>query len=148
MSVQATALATPLPQFDAVAIGDELPVLETPAIARSTLAYYAGASGDRNPMHIDIDFARAAGQEDVFAHGMLAMAYAGRVLTDWAGPLALREFGVRFVAITRLHERLRCRAHITAKIREHDENRVAVAVEVLNLAGETKLAGTAVLALP
>ena len=49
---------------------------------RLTLALYCGASGDHNPLHVDIDFARAAGLDDVIAHGMLAMAYLGRFLTD------------------------------------------------------------------
>ena len=44
------------------------------AITRTTLALYAGASGDHNPMHIDIDFAKKAGFPDVFAQGMLVMA--------------------------------------------------------------------------
>ena len=45
------------------------------------LALFAGASGDHNPIHIDIDFARKAGMPDVFAHGMLSMAWLGRLLT-------------------------------------------------------------------
>ncbi|MGD9549587.1 MAG: MaoC/PaaZ C-terminal domain-containing protein, partial [Burkholderiaceae bacterium] len=53
-------------------VGDEMPVLELPPITRTTLALFAGASGDHNPIHIDIDFARKAGMPDVFAHGMLS----------------------------------------------------------------------------
>ena len=41
---------------------------------RATLALFAGASGDHNPIHIDLDVARSAGLDDVFAHGMLSMA--------------------------------------------------------------------------
>ena len=63
--------------FDAVNVGDALPPLSLPPLTRTTLALYAGASGDHNPMHIDIDFARAAGMPDVFAHGMLSMAWLG-----------------------------------------------------------------------
>ncbi len=47
-------------------------------VDRTTLALFAGASGDHNPIHIDIDFARRAGMPDVFAHGMLAWP-------GWAG---------------------------------------------------------------
>ena len=129
-------------------VGDSLPPLALPPVDRTMLALFAGASGDHNRVHIDIDYVRAAGMPDVFAHGMLAMAYAGRVLTDWAGQQALRQFGTRFVAITRLYERLRCRARITEKNREGNENRVVVSFEVVSEADELKLAGTAVLALP
>ncbi len=67
--------------FESVNVGDELPELTTRPISRTTLALFAGASGDHNPIHIDTDFARKAGMDDVFAHGMLSMAYLGRLLT-------------------------------------------------------------------
>jgi acyl dehydratase len=58
---------------------------------------YAGASGDFNPIHWNERFARSVGLPDVIAHGMLTMASAGRVVTDWAGdPGAVVEYGVRF----------------------------------------------------
>ena len=47
-----------------IAPGSEIPSLELPPIDRTTLALYAGASGDHNPVHIDIDFARRAGMQD------------------------------------------------------------------------------------
>jgi acyl dehydratase len=54
-----------------------------PPVSRLGLALYCGASGDHNPIHVDIDFAKAAGMPDVFAHGMLSMAWLGRLLTNW-----------------------------------------------------------------
>ena len=58
---------------------------------------YAGASGDFNVIHWNERVARAVGLPDVIAHGMLTMAHAGRVVTDWAGdPGAVVEYGVRF----------------------------------------------------
>ncbi|GAO70694.1 MaoC family dehydratase [Comamonas sp. E6] len=62
------------PRYDEVQVGDALPALELSPISRTTLALFAGASGDHNPIHIDTDFARKAGMPDVFAHGMLGMA--------------------------------------------------------------------------
>ena len=72
-------------------------------ISRTTLALYAGASGDHNPIHIDLDVARSAGLDDVFAHGMLSMAYLGRLLTGWVPQERIRSFQVRFAAITPVH---------------------------------------------
>ena len=58
---------------------------------------YAGASGDFNPIHWNERFAKAVGLPDVIAHGMLTMASAGRIVTDWVGdPGAVIEYGVRF----------------------------------------------------
>ena len=86
-----------------VAVGTELPALDLAAISRTTLGLFAGASGDHNPIHIDLDNARSAGFDDVFAHGMLSMAYLARLLTDWVPQQRIREYGVRFTAITPIH---------------------------------------------
>ena len=82
-----------------------------PRITRTTLALYAGASGDHNPMHVDIDFAKKAGFPDVFAQGMLVMAMLGQALTDAVRPDRLRSFSTRFVAITGLGAKIRCEGH-------------------------------------
>jgi len=43
-------------------------------------------SGDRNPLHIDPDAARAAGFDDVFLHGLCTLGFAARALLRVAGP--------------------------------------------------------------
>jgi len=54
-------------------------------IAREDLRRYAEASGDLNPLHLDPEFARQAGFDDVIVHGMLGMALLGRLITEpWA----------------------------------------------------------------
>ncbi|HCU88730.1 MAG TPA: dehydratase, partial [Gammaproteobacteria bacterium] len=53
-----------------LSINDDLHSLTMPPITRQTLAIYCGASGDHNPIHIDFDFARESGLDDVIAHGM------------------------------------------------------------------------------
>ena len=80
--------------------GTSLPPLTLDPISRTTLALFAGASGDHNPIHIDLDVARSAGADDVFAHGMLSMAYLGRLLTNWVPQQRIRSWRVRFAAIT------------------------------------------------
>jgi len=62
--------------------GDRLPEIDFGRISRATLALYAGASGDHNAIHIDSDFARKAGVDDVFAQGMLSMGVLARVVTS------------------------------------------------------------------
>src|ERR1700741_3163852 len=68
---------------ESVSVGSELPPPQVDPISRLTLALFAGASGDHNPMHVDLDAAKSVGLPDVFAHGMLLMAYLGRLLTNW-----------------------------------------------------------------
>ena len=94
-------------------VGDTLE-LTVPPISRTTLALFAGASGDHNPIHVDLDVARGAGLEDVFAHGMLSMAYLGRLLTDRFPQERIRSFRVRFTAVTPVHGQPTCTARVTA----------------------------------
>jgi len=134
--------------FDSVEVGDTLPPLVLPPVSRAMLALYAGASGDHNPMHIDIDFARQAGAPDVFAHGMLSMAWLARMLTGWTAQRNLREFGVRFSAITQVGERITCSGRVTERLERDGERLVRVEVKTTNDEGEVKLAGDALIALP
>lgn len=76
--------------------GTELPPLDV-RVTRADLVRYAGASGDHNPIHWSDRVASSVGLPGVIAHGMLTMALAGRLVTDWAGdPTAVRNLGVRF----------------------------------------------------
>ena len=99
---------------DVLAPGSRLPDLRVPPIGRSTLALFAGASGDHVPLHIDLDAARAAGYPDVFAHGMLSMAYLGRLLTGWVPQDRIRSFSGRFTAITPLGAAPTCSGTVVA----------------------------------
>jgi acyl dehydratase len=79
-----------------VNVGDELPPL-TVTVTRKDLVRYAGAALDFNPIHWNEQFARDVGLPDVIAHGMLTMAFAGRVLTRAVpDPSRILEYGVRF----------------------------------------------------
>jgi acyl dehydratase len=76
--------------------GAELPPLSL-RVTRADLVRYAGASGDFNPIHWSDRVATGVGLPGVIAHGMLTMALAGRLVTQWAGdPAAVRSYGVRF----------------------------------------------------
>ena len=130
-----------------MSVGDELPSLAKPLISRTTLALFAGASGDHNPIHIDIDFARAAGMDDVFAHGMLGMAYLGQLLTQWVPQQQLRSYGVRFGSITQLGAQMSCAGKVVEKFEENGEKRVRLELQATDENGDVKLVGQAVAAL-
>ncbi len=85
-----------MPSYAEVEVGTALPA-QSFALTRADLVRYAGASGDFNVIHWNERVARSVGLPDVIAHGMLTMATAGRVVTDWTGdPGAVLEYGVRF----------------------------------------------------
>ena len=76
--------------------GTELPPQEY-AVTRADLVRYAGASGDRNPIHWSDRVATTVGLPGVIAHGMYTMALAGRAVETWAGgPERVRELGCKF----------------------------------------------------
>jgi len=127
--------------------GTVLAPLEIPAISRTTLALFAGASGDHNPIHVDIDVARSAGLADVFAHGMLSMAYLGRLLTDLAPQEQLRSYKVRFASITPVHGTPTCTATVASVDEVDGERRARLELQVALEDGTPTLIGEAVIAL-
>jgi acyl dehydratase len=131
----------------AIAVGAELPTLNIPPISRSTLALFAGASGDINPIHLDHELAAAAGMGDVFAQGMLSMAYLGRLLTDLFPQDRIRSYGVRFAAITPVKGAPTCTATVTSIDEVDGEPRATLALTVALADGTTTLTGDAVVAL-
>lgn len=129
-------------------VGDTLPPLTFGPISRTTLALYAGASGDHNPIHIDLDFARDAGMDDVFAHGMLSMSQLGRLITNWAGQDRMRGLSTRFTAITPVGATIICTGTVTDRFEEH--GRVLLTIKLAahiddgtqTLRGEAQVCGT------
>ena len=126
-----------------VSVGTELPPLTLPPISRTTLALFAGASGDHNPIHIDLDVARSAGLDDVFAHGMLSMAYLGRLITNWVPQERIRSYRVRFAAITPVHGRPTC----TGRVVSVEDGLATLELAVTLADGTVTLAGEATVAI-
>src|SRR5205823_4601828 len=65
---------------------------------REQIEAYAEASGDRNPIHLDEEFARSVGLPGVIAHGLLQMGLLARVAGD---PSRLRRLTCRFAGMVR-----------------------------------------------
>jgi acyl dehydratase len=60
---------------------------------------YADASGDRNPIHLDLKAARSSGFPGIVCHGMCTMAMASKVVLDGTAagdPARLRRIAVQF----------------------------------------------------
>ena len=130
-----------------IQVGTAIPELALPPITRFTLALYAGASGDHNPIHIDSDFAKKAGMPDVFAHGMLSMAYLGRMLTNWRPQAQLRKFGNRFAAITQLQDVITCSGKVVELIERDGETLARCEIQAVKASGEQTLVGEALVAI-
>lgn len=132
---------------ETIEVGYTLPTHTQGPISRATLALFAGASNDYVPLHIDSDYAKAAGMDDVFGHGMLSMAYLAQMLTHWRPQAALLRWNVRFTAITPLYATVTSTGEV-AEILEEAGRRVArITIRTTTDAGLVTLDGEAFVAL-
>ena len=129
--------------YDDVEVGTELPAQQFP-VTRADLVRYAGASGDFNVIHWNQRIARSVGLPDVIAHGMLTMALAVRVVTDWAGdPAAVVDYGVRFTRPVPVpDDDTGAVVAVSAAVAEKLDGR-RVRVDVTATSGEQKVLGRA-----
>jgi acyl dehydratase len=134
-----------LPTLDTLKVGDVLPELKLPPITRYQLALYCGGSGDHNPIHVDIDFAKSAGMKDVFAHGMLSMCFMGRLITGIAPQSRVKSFSVRFVSITWVGDVITVSGRVASIDKE--QRTLTLELNCVNQMNEATLQGRAVLAL-
>ena len=129
--------------LDNASVGDKIPDLVIEPITRSTVALYAGASGDHNPIHIDLDFAKEAGMKDVFAHGMLIMAYLGRAVTNIVPQSNLKNFNVRFSSITNIGDILTCSGEVNKIDKNNSKKTIVLDLIVSDEFGDIKISGAA-----
>ena len=127
-------------------VGDILEPLSVGPLSRTTLALYAGSSGDRNPVHIDLDVARAAGFEDVFAHGMLSMAFLARLVRRNFPDGCLLQLKTRFTAITHVHDVVTCTGEVIERLDVDGEVHLRIKLTATTQRGEDTLRGEALLA--
>lgn len=109
------------------------------------LALFAAASGDHNPLHLDVEVARAAGFDRPLVHGMLTMAYAARLFTRHFGAGSVRALQTRFTGVAKLGDTVILHATL-AKVEEglgHYDLRALTATGTELVAGSARIAAVA-----
>jgi acyl dehydratase len=120
-----------------------------PPIERIQLVKYAGASGDWNRIHVEEGFAVAAGYPSVFAHGMLSMAFLGKLAARWAGgPHRVRHIACRFKAITWPDDVVTCHGEVTALSEEAGTQLAELKLWATTQKGTVTCEATATVELP
>ena len=76
----------------------ELKESTAPAVSREQILRYAGAVKDFNPIHVDEEFAKAAGMPSVIAHGPLTASIVLDLIVSQVSPNGLAAAEVRFRA--------------------------------------------------
>lgn len=126
--------------------GESLPPL-TKTLTQAQIDAYADASGDHNPIHVNPDVARSVGLDGTIAHGMLSMAFAGQVLTDWLAAAPdhgrLGRLRVRFQAMARPGDTLTCRGALRPATADKQGTPQMADVWIENQRGERVLTGDA-----
>jgi acyl dehydratase len=120
-----------------VRIGDELPPLAR-ALTQEQIGAYAEASGDRNPIHLDADFARSVGLPGTIAHGLLDMAILAEAVARWAGAYErVAALSCRFSKPLLPGETITCSGRVVAV--DPDDRTATLQLEAVSSRGERVL---------
>jgi acyl dehydratase len=130
--------------FEDIFEGQEAPSLSMPPITRTDIVKYAGASGDFNPIHHDELYAIQAGNDRVFAMGMMSAGFLSHMITDWVGDGTLRKYRVRFGRQVWPGDTITCKGRITRKYTEGGKNYMEAEVFAENQRAEKVITGTIV----
>ena len=122
-------------------MGYEIPETNIGPFNQNDLVKYAKASGDFNPIHLDKEFAKTMGLDNVIAHGMLIMAHLGKSLANSNSVSFLKHFSVQFCSITKLEEKLICKGEVSKIEKNNKKKIITLKLKVLNLSGEVKILG-------
>ena len=94
--------------------------------------YYAGASGDFNPIHIDPEFGKMVGLGGAILQGLCTLAFAAKTVTDWAGdPGKMKKIKCRFSAPVMMEDTVSVQGTVT----DLQAGRARVDLKVVNQNG-------------
>ena len=122
-------------------MGYEIPAKKIRPFNQNDLLKYAKASGDFNPIHLDKEFAKTIGLDNVIVHGMLIMAHLGKNIANSNSVSFLKHFSVQFCSITRLEEKLICKGEVLKIEKNNQKKIITLKLKVLNLSSEIKILG-------
>ena len=134
--------------YKSAKVGNELPSMEIDSISEDTLSKYAEASGDYNPIHLDYNYAKKIGLDDVIAHGMLIMAYLGRTLTENIKQDNILEYGVKFSSMVNIGDNLLCTGYVDDIFKKNSKTLLKIKLGVKDQNGDKKLDGYTIVDIP
>ena len=110
--------------FEDLSIGQEASLSNT--VTAGVIAAFADVSGDRNPVHVDADYAATTMFKERIAHGMLSAAYISAVFgMQLPGPGAIYvSQTLNFKAPVKIGDTVRALARISSL--DRDKRRAAL----------------------
>lgn len=116
-------------------LGEQLPERRR-VMTQRVISAYAEASGDHNPIHLDLDYAKKAGLPATIAHGLLTLGTACAGIESWAaGEAWMSRVSCRFSAPVPAGEELAC----TALVSGATEDSATLDLSALTSTGERAL---------
>ena len=123
--------------FEKIEVGDPIPTLHK-EISQEIIDRWADVSTDRNPLHVDPEFARTTRFGGTIAHGHIALSFLCEMMHRWLGPGWLsggKLGGVKFVAPIRPGYRIAVKGVVTEKRTEEGRNIVKGDIHIENQDG-------------
>lgn len=138
------------PDFEQVAVGDEVPLLEKGPLTTMHLMRWSAAMENWHRIHYDHAFAtQHDGLPDLLINGSFKQQFVVQMLKDWAGPHGwLWKVSFQFRAMNRVGETLRVWARVSDKRAAPGFGVVTLELGIRNAAGVESTPGTAHVALP
>lgn len=116
-------------------------------ITEADVFAFAGITGDFNPIHVNVEFARTSMFGKRVAHGMLTASLVNQTLTNLGGlgTIHLSET-VKFLAPVFIGDTLTVVSEVVGK--DAAKNRMTVKSTITNQEGKTVLEGEALIMMP
>jgi len=132
-------------RFEDIQVGDKATFSKT--MTESDIFAFSAITGDFNPIHVNVEFAKESVFKQRVVHGMLTAGLVDQTLTHigGAGNIHLSQF-VKFMAPVHIGDTVTVLSEVTSK--EAAKNRVTVKSTVTNQAGKTVLEGEALIMIP
>ena len=132
------------PSFDAIEIGDELPTLE-PDVSMENVRRFARATGMTTARFTDHEGARKQGLPGAIVPGIMSQGILAAMIHRWAPGSHVRRIDTVFRAPVVVDSKAVCKGVVTDT--NPDDRTVDVDLVIENEAGETRVIGTATVAL-
>ena len=147
-SLYGPGMPRPYPYFEDVALGDEIGALETVATDDDVVAFcelWGNKMPNRFTDRVAAETVRLSGP---ILPGIMSMAMMAQLLTDWAGPEAVKDLDLVFRQSIPHNKSLKISATITDTRQEKGENLVECDILMTGAEGERYVGGKAILTLP
>ena len=137
-----------MPYYEDVELGDQIGPVETVATDEAVAGFCDVWKPPAPNRFTDEQTALDSGMPGTIVPGIMAMAMMAQLLTDWAGPDAIRDLDVVFRQPVPHNRPLTLEATITDLRQEDGRNLAECDILMLGAQGERHVGGKAIVSLP